>query len=99
MSTSASDLVERMERETGQRIDDNDGGNLAMAGLFGAVSRMMGKSPPSYRKRDDVVAGLLLREQMTPEYQRRQEGQAPIADMLRAGMSPDDVGAIFEEER
>ena len=43
--SAASDLIERLEAETGQRIDDNDGDNLAMAGLLGVMSRLMGYSP------------------------------------------------------
>ena len=53
--SEASDLIERMERETGQRIDSNDGDNMAMAGLFGALARAMGKS--SHDARDDFAAG------------------------------------------
>lgn len=63
--SAASDLIERMELET-VSIDSDDPNNMAMAGLFGAVARMMGKS--SHDKRDDVVAGLLIVHQMTPEY-------------------------------
>ena len=85
--SAASDLIERMERETGQRIDDNDGDNSAMAGLLGAMSRLMGKSPKSYRERDDLVAGLLIRHQMTPEYQKEQEAKEIMAQMLLGGMS------------
>lgn len=40
--SEANDLIERMERETGQRIDSNDFGNTAVAGLFGALARAMG---------------------------------------------------------
>lgn len=90
MST-ASDLIERLEAETGQRIDDNDGDNLAMAGLIGAVSRIMGKSPSTYRERDDVAAGLLIKYQMSPEFQREQERNELIASMLIGGASPDDL--------
>ena len=93
--SEANDLIERLERETGQRIDDNDGDNFAMAGLFGALSRMMGQSPASYTEKDDVAAGVLIRHQMNPEYQREQEGKRMVADMLRSGMSPDDVGALL----
>lgn len=90
MST-ASDLIERMEKETGKRIDDNDGDNLAMAGLFGALSRMMGNSPASYTERDDVAAGVVLRHQMTPEYKQQQVAKKALANMLAAGVSPDDL--------
>ena len=93
--SEASDLIERLERETGRRIDANDGDNLAMAGLFGAISRVMGKSPATYTERDDVAAGLLIRHQMTPEYKREQESKAMLANLLRAGLSPDDLGSLL----
>jgi len=89
--TAASDLIERLESETGQRIDDNDGENLAMAGLFGAMSRLLGRSPQGYRERDDVAAGVLIRHQMTPEYRREQESRQMLAAALSAGMSPDVI--------
>ena len=91
---NANELIERMERETGQRIDDNDGDNLAMAGLFGAMARLLGQMPPSYRARDDVAAGVLIRHQMTPEYQQEQESKELMVEMLRAGMSPDTLKDI-----
>ena len=92
--SAASDLIKRLERETGQRVDDNDGDNLAMAGLFGAVSRLMGQSPTSYRERDDVAAGLFIRHQMSPAGQREQADREALAAILRAGMSPDDIAAL-----
>lgn len=55
--SAASDLIERMERETGQRIDDNEGDNLALVGLFGAIVRIAGKS--SHNKRDDAAVGVI----------------------------------------
>jgi len=93
--SEASGLIERLEAETGQRIDDNDGDNMAMAGLFGAVSRLMRQSPPSYRERDDVAAGLLIRHQMTPQYQNEQEANDLIASLLASGISPDDIKDIM----
>jgi hypothetical protein len=92
MMSTASDLIERMERETGQRVDDD--GSMAMAGLFGALARAMGQS--SHRERDDVAAGVVIRHQMTPEYQQEQEGKTLLATMLSAGLSPDDVKSLTE---
>lgn len=84
--SAASDLIERMERETGHRIDDNGGDNAAMAGLMGAISRLMGHSPASYRECDDVVAGMLIREQASPEYQRRKEAERAMLTLFIAGL-------------
>ena len=78
---AGSDLIERLERETGQRVDSNGGDNMAMAGLVGAMSRLLGQSPPSYRERDDVVAGVVILHQMTPEY-RRQQARNDLGDLL-----------------
>ena len=93
--SAASDLIERMEKETGQRIDSNDGDNNAMAGLLGAMSRLMGQSPASYKERDDVAAGLLIKHQMSPEYASEQASKKMIAEMLAGGMSPDDVKGLL----
>lgn len=92
---NANELIERMEKETGQRIDSNDGDNLAFAGLVGAMSRLMGSSPSSYKASDDVVAGLLILHQQTDEYKNDQASKSMIASLLTGGMSPDDVGALF----
>jgi hypothetical protein len=91
----ASDLIERVEAETGQRIDDNDGDNPAMAGLLGAIARALGQTPPSYTERDDVAAGVVIRHQMTPEYQQEQESRQMMAALLADGMSPDDVKSLM----
>lgn len=94
---SASDIIERFERETGQRFDANGGDNATMAGLFGMLARAQGKS--SHDKRDDVAAGYLIRHQGTPEYKQEQEARALMAEMLRQGLSPDDLGALFGKEK
>ena len=93
--SEASDLIERLEKETGQRIDSNDGDNMAMAGLLGAMSRLMGQSPPSYRERDDVAAGMVIRHRMSPEYQREQEAKQMMASLLSSGVSPDELKDIM----
>jgi hypothetical protein len=93
--SAASDLIERMEAETGQRIDSNDGDNLAIAGLLGAMSRLIGKSPASYTERDDVAAGILIKHQMSPEGQREEESKRAMAVMLASGMSPDDLKGLM----
>ena len=94
--SKASKLIERLERETGQRIDDNNGDNRAMDGLLGAMARILGESPPSYRTRDDVAAGFLIRHQASPEYQAKKEADALLAEMLLSGMSPDDIKKLTE---
>ena len=91
MISVSNDLIERLEKETGQRVDDNDGDNLAIAGLLGAMSRLLGQSPANYEERDDVADGVLIRHQMTPKYQREQDGKKMMAEMLRGGISPDEL--------
>jgi hypothetical protein len=84
-----------MERETGQRIDSNNGDNLAVAGLLGAISRLSGQSPVSYTERDDVAAGVLIKHQMSLEGQREKENNEMLAVMLTSGMSPDDLKSLL----
>jgi len=91
----ASDLIEQLERETGRRIDDNDGDNAAMAGLFGAMARALGQSPATYRDRDDVAAGTVILHQMSPEYEQEQAAKAMLAGFLLAGASPDDAKTLI----
>ena len=89
--SAASKLIERMERETGQRIDASDGNNLAIAGMLGAMSRMLGQSPASYTPRDDVAAGALIQHQLSPAGQRESESKKMLTAMLVSGMSPDTL--------
>lgn len=93
--SAASDLIERMESETGQRISDNGGDNLTIAGLLGVMSRLIGQSPASYTERDDVAAGVLIKHLMSPEGQCEKESEEFMVTMLTAGMSPDDLKAIL----
>ena len=90
--SKASELIERLERETGQRVDAE--GSTAMAGLFVAMSRLLGQSPPSYREEDDVAAGLLIQHQMSPEGQREEADKQAMLSMLLMGMPPDDMAKI-----
>jgi len=85
MSTAANDLIERMERETGQRVDADS--SLMMAGLFGAIARLMGKS--SHQERDNIAAGVLIRHQLSLEGQREMERAEWLADILTGGFPPD----------
>jgi hypothetical protein len=59
------------------------------------MSRALGKSPASYRERDDVAAGVLIRHQMSPEYKQEQESRQMMATLLAGGMSPDDASALM----
>lgn len=93
--SAASNLIEQMERETDQRIDSNGGSNMAIAGLLGAMSRLMGQSPTSYTERDDVAAGVLIRHQITPEYQQEQENKELLTSLLANGMSPDNIKGLM----
>jgi len=90
--SKANDLIERLEKETGQRIDEP--GSMAMLGLLGAMSRIMGKSPASYTEKDDVAAGTVIAYRMSPEYKRKKQTDEMIASMLANGMSPDDIAKL-----
>jgi hypothetical protein len=64
-----SDLIEKWEQETGQRVDDDN--SLAMAGIMGSIARMMGKS--KFGERDDLAVGVLIQRDLDPEHQRREK--------------------------
>ena len=94
--SAASDLIERMERETDQQIDSDDPNNMVMTGLFDVVTSMMEKS--SHDELDDVVAGLLvILHQMTLEYRNEQASRKIIASLLAGGLSPDDIRFMMDE--
>jgi hypothetical protein len=89
---SAAELIDRMERETGSRVDANNGDNPAIAGLFGALARALGQS--QHREQDDVAAGVLIRHQMTPAFAEEQRWESMMTSALAAGVSPDDFHAL-----
>lgn len=85
-----------MEKETGQRVDANDGDNMAMAGLIGAIAREMGITPKGYTEKDDVAAGVLLKHRSSREYQQELQGREMIANLLLSGVSPDALKGISD---
>lgn len=91
--SAASDLIEKAEREAGCRVDSDGFDNSAMAVLFGALSRAMGKS--NHRECDDFAAGTLIKHNISEEGQREQESKEMMANMLMAGVSPDTLGDLF----
>jgi hypothetical protein len=86
-----TNLIEQWEEETGQRWDSNDGDNLTMAGIMGTMSRLLGKS--NQQPKDDLVAGMLIQHQMSPEGQRQaaaeEAGLEAFMMLLDMGVSPD----------
>ena len=80
--SAANDLIERMERETGQRIDEP--GSLAFAGLMGALARGLGVS--NHEEMDDVSTGLLLKHQSSHEYKAEKRGKELSALLFMAGL-------------
>lgn len=92
----ASDLIERMERETGERVDSNNFDNNAVAGLLGALARMMRQIPPSYTEKDDVAAGILIKHQMSPRGKAEKQTKEMFAELILNGMSLDDAKSLLE---
>lgn len=86
------ELIEQMERETGQRWDANNGQNATMWGLFGMLARALGKS--DHDSRDDVAAGALIMHELSPEGQREREAKETLGAALAAGISPDVIAAL-----
>jgi hypothetical protein len=94
--TTAEDLIERAEREAGCRWDDpnNDG---ALAILFGAASRALGRT--NFKARDDFAVGKLILHEMSPEGKRQREAENLMADLLRGGMDPDTLGDLLGRKK
>lgn len=102
--SEADDLITRAEEIAGCRWDDPNNSN-GLAAVFGAIAREMGKAgmgpmaqhPRSMLStdRDDVALGVLIQHEMSPEGQRKREADEMMIAMLRAGLSPDDLGALF----
>lgn len=93
--SAASDLIERMERETGQRIYDNDGDNNAVAGCIGAIARMMGNTAHTDYADDpkiDVPVGMYIKATSTPEYKARERSKELMLEMFMAGLTPNAPG-------
>jgi hypothetical protein len=84
---SASELIERAEREAGVRIDANDGDNDAATILFGALTRALGQS--KQEPRDDFAAGLLTRHNMSAAGQAQRKAKEDFARMVVSGADPD----------
>ena len=91
MTDKASDPIEQAEALAGCRWDDPNGQGIAA--LLGAVAREMGRNP--HLPKDDIAAGLLLREQATEGYQHAQERKQVTAALLAGGLGPDDLAALM----
>ena len=88
---NASELICRLEEETGQRVDAPN--SMAYLGLLGAVAREMGVS--KFDAKDDVAVGVVLGYQMSPEHQAEEDALNSFVNLLKAGMSPDDARALL----
>ena len=86
----AESLIGRMERETGHRVDDNNFDNNAIAGLMGAMARMLGNS--SHDEHDDFAAGILIKAKLEETDEDRAHKAMRDAAILRAvGIDPDEA--------
>lgn len=88
MST-ASDLIERAEREAGKRWDEE--GSNAIAILMGALSRKLGQH--NFQEKDDLAVGLLIQDDIAHGKERQQQKEALLA-LLSLGLSPDDIHSL-----
>lgn len=87
-------IIEAHEAYQDQRYEESDN---VMTGLFGAIAQALqgthyGGDPVG----NDIAAGLLVRHQMSPEGQAKRESDRLLAQMLMAGLSPDDIGSLLK---
>jgi hypothetical protein len=78
-----NDLIERAERETGCRVDDPNN-NMAMAILFGALSRELGQN--HFQEKDDLAAGIFILDEIENGDKREKEKELLVMAM-KAGWS------------
>ena len=64
-----------------------------MAGLIGAIARMMETS--THRAHDDVAAGVVIKHRMSPEYAEKKASDKLLAELLTSGLSPDDIQGLL----
>jgi hypothetical protein len=89
----ADELIERAERETGQRIDKDGYDNNAMSLIFGALAREMGKT--AHGEEEDFAAGSMIRHKTIDAWKIEEKRNKLIADMLTSGVSPDSIGELL----
>jgi hypothetical protein len=89
----ASDLIERCEKETGQRVDDPNGNAMTM--LFGALARQLNEGQTNLTGRDDYAIGALVQHQMSPEGKQQKQSEEVLRQALLSGLSPDNVRNLF----
>lgn len=92
---TANELIERAEKESGQRLGE---GTDVLAILFGVLAREMGKNP--FPERDDMAVGVLLMDDVVDTLQGspRARGRKLIGNLLVSGISPDDIKALLGGE-
>jgi pentatricopeptide repeat protein len=88
-----AEMIERLEKECHCRVDSNGFNNAVVAGLLGAASRALGQHDHS--PHDDVVVGTLIQFNNSEEGRRKREADEMFAQMLRAGISPDELKGLF----
>ena len=76
----SENMIEKWERETGQRWDDKSG--MALSGITGEIARLMGYS--THDQRDDLVAGILLTP--SPEAEARERAKKMQAELFLASL-------------
>lgn len=91
---TAEEMILRLEKECHCRVDSNSFDNPVVAGLLGAAARALGQS--HHRSEDDVVAGTLIKFNLSAEGRRKREADRMIADLLAAGVSPDDLRDLMD---
>jgi hypothetical protein len=90
--SAATNLIEEIERQTGNRIDANDYNNNGMTMLLGAMAGILEGTRTSYR--DDYARGVVAQYHLSAEYKQKQIADQMLGDLLMNGFAPDDICSI-----
>lgn len=84
----ATELIEKVEGETGVRFDSNGFDNSAMTMLFGAIANAMA-NPDKDILEDAFAVGTIVKS-------KRDSSREVLGRLLEVGMTPDSIVAIGE---
>jgi hypothetical protein len=85
-----TNIIEKIEEQTGQRYDSNDGDNDTMTTLYGMLAIALSGNDV-YKESDAFPVGVYLKHQMSPEGNAEREAGRHLKNLILSGLSPDMI--------